>query len=213
MKTEKPNKNTFLKIPTDLARRTDLNWTEKALAAQLMSHGRKSSKIFPGQAHLRRELGIQANKTISRAAKRLTKTGDFTVRRVGNRLNNEYLPSRSMAKLFDYEGETSEAVIGQDDRSEPCKVTGQKEPSDRTEVIGTTRQSVGSRPDTNGGVIGHNDPLIDSINISIPREKCNTSLKPGDNFEIDLGDFIFESDANANVNGGSNKSVTGDRTQ
>lgn len=206
----KPNKhkNTFLKIPKGLAQRTDLNWTEKALAAQLMSHGRKNSKIFPGQKHLRRELGIGANKTISRAAKGLTKAGDFTVRRAGNRLNNEYLPSPSMAKLFDYEGETGEAVTRQYDRSETNGVTGQERPSDQTEVVGTTGQSVRSRPDKNGRLIGHNDPLIDSINIDISREECNTSINLGE-FEFDPDGLNFDLDANANVMAGSNKSVNG----
>ena len=224
-KTDK-SKSTFLKIPAELACRPDLSWTAKAVAAQLMAHGRKSSPIFPSQDLLCAELGIEnepskkkqkkqpANRTIRRAIKSLEKSGDFRTRREGNRRNNRYFPSQLLARIFDYQGETADSLTGQSDQSEADTASGQKRHSEWSKTARTTGQKRSERLAKNGRVTGQVDPLIDNINISIETKKCNTNINmdPDQEFELDSEDFNFVLDSNADANAmvSSNKVRTGE---
>lgn len=168
MKPETTKTKRFLKVPHDLAKRTDLYPAAKLVAAALMNHGREKNQIFPSQERIREETGLSVS-AIRRSIRELEAAGQFQVKSREKGRCSQYLPSPEIAEQYGYLGETVEMtptpewtdkIRGRspgNKRVSPVKVTGQN-----GDLTGQSERSRPVRVSAQDGLTGQSDRLTEA---------------------------------------------------
>jgi len=163
----------FTKVPNALLKRKDLSLATKIVAAILMAHGRQYSPIFPSMKVVASEADL-SERGVRKAISTLVEKGEFKAARDSKRGNNRYYPSKSLASLFGYAGQTTESLA--DNERHRVPLTEEQSAA----VSGTECRSINK---SNSQVVESNSTGAPETRLSQLNAKANVLVMEADGVE------------------------------